>query len=251
MSNWIFLRGLMRGARHWQDFPAQFQLAWPDSQVQLLDFPGNGSRYQQASLSSVAAMAEFCQQHCDFDEAAGPVNVLAVSLGAMSAIEWARRYPRRIGKLVLINTSVANYSRFYQRLRSRNLRLLLGLLGAPAGLRQEQIILQLTSQLYYPAHPQLAQDWADYASLEPVSRANILRQLRAAASYQAPAQAPVNEVLILTSAADQLVDPACSAALAQQWACPLLTHPRAGHDLTLDDSDWVLQQLRQHWDRVE
>lgn len=247
MTDWVLLRGLMRASQHWESFPQQFSQAFPASRLHLFDFPGNGSRWQEPSLSEVGAMAEFCQQQSVLAGLTRPFNVLAVSLGAMCAIEWARRYPADIGKLVLINTSVANYSRFYQRLRSNNLGLLLGLLKHSAGLKQEQIILQLTSQLYYPRHPELAQRWAAYAQQQPVSRRNILRQLRAASSYVAPTRPPIPEVLILNSAADQLVDPACSAALAHHWQCPLHTHSSAGHDLSLDDADWLIAQISQHW----
>ncbi len=247
MSNWVILRGLMRDARHWEGFAEQLSRSQNQASVLALDFPGNGSRYQQASLSQVSAMADFCEQQTQQAGFSSPVNVLAVSLGAMCALDWAYRYPGRIQRLVAINTSVAGISPFYQRLRSRNLKRLLALLGAPAGYRQEQIILNLTSNLYYQQHPELAKRWADYAASAPVSRLNILRQLRAAASFQAPAQPPAAELLILRSLADQLVDPACSAALAQHWHCPIATHGSAGHDLTLDDADWVLQQIKARW----
>jgi pimeloyl-ACP methyl ester carboxylesterase len=70
-----------------------------------------------------------------------------------------------------------------------------------------------------------------------------LRQLWAAARYRAPAQAPA-PTLILASRNDALVDPSCSEELARRWRVPVRMHASAGHDLTLDDPDWVVDQIR-------
>jgi predicted alpha/beta hydrolase family esterase len=51
--------------------------------------------------------------------------------------------------------------------------------------------------------------------------------------------------LVLTSAADRMVDPSCSRALARQWGCALREHASAGHDLPLDDGAWVSEQVAQ------
>ena len=42
---------------------------------------------------------------------------------------------------------------------------------------------------------------------------------------------------------DRLVSPRCSQRLAAAWKVPLALHPSAGHDLPLDDPDWLLAQL--------
>jgi hypothetical protein len=34
--------------------------------------------------------------------------------------------------------------------------------------------------------------------------------------------------------------------LTHPWQCSLRLHPGAGHDLPLDDTPWVLEQI-QHW----
>ena len=50
-------------------------------------------------------------------------------------------------------------------------------------------------------------------------------------------------LLVLASAADALVDPRCSQRVAQAWGCVLRTHPSAGHDLPLDDGEWVVREV--------
>jgi pimeloyl-ACP methyl ester carboxylesterase len=82
-----------------------------------------------------------------------------------------------------------------------------------------------------------------------VSRVNVIRQLAAAARYQAPAGAPLMPVLLLAGAGDRLVSPRCSEALARQWSAPLAVHPTAGHDLPLDDGAWVAGQVKGWIDR--
>jgi len=49
----------------------------------------------------------------------------------------------------------------------------------------------------------------------------------------------------LNGARDRLVDARCSERLAQAWQVELHTHPDAGHDLPLDDGEWVARQVAQ------
>jgi hypothetical protein len=42
------------------------------------------------------------------------------------------------------------------------------------------------------------------------------------------------------------VSPACSQTLANKWQVPCLVHNQAGHDLPLDDGDWVLRAIAQY-----
>src|SRR5690606_27264001 len=94
----------------------------------------------------------------------------------------------------------------------------------------------------------LARRWAVYATTHGVTRANALRQLYAAARFKAPAALPASvPVLVLNGGGDRMVDPRCSQALAAGWSIPLRVHAHAGHDLTLDDGEWVLGQIR-NWE---
>jgi predicted alpha/beta hydrolase family esterase len=90
--------------------------------------------------------------------------------------------------------------------------------------------------------PQKVAEWAGYAQQNPVSRRNALRQLIAAARYEAPVSKPVPPLLILASAQDRLVNPRCSRTLATRWNVTYVEHSTAGHDLPLDDAPWVVRQ---------
>jgi pimeloyl-ACP methyl ester carboxylesterase len=242
-SNWIFLRGLMRESGHWGDFVAQFQRALPGSRVVTLDLPGNGALHGTRSPSSVPELVAQCRAQMQARHIAPPYNLLAMSLGAMVALEWACEAPQDVSALVLINTSLRPYSPVWQRLRPANYGALLRLAlfgGTPLG--WECTVLRLTSNR---GDASVLPRWLQLRQQHPVSRANALRQLVAAARYEAPHRLPRMPVLVLGSEPDRLVSVACSKALALQGAYALRLHPAAGHDLPLDDGPWVAQQVRQ------
>lgn len=240
MSTWVLLRGLTRESGHWGPFTAQLQAALPGCEVLALDLPGNGHLYQQSSPTQVDGMVAHCRAALARRQVYGPVHVLGMSLGAMVAVAWSATYPHEVAAQVLVNTSLRPFSPFYQRLRPGNYaRLLrLALPGATPAL-WERSILDMTSNA---PHPDLLPQWLALRQRHPVSRANALRQLLAAARYTAPARW-ATPTLLLASAHDRLVSAACSQALARHGPYPLRLHPWAGHDLPLDDAAWVVQQV--------
>ena len=241
---WILLRGLTRERRHWGSFAQTFTDAVPRARVIALDLPGNGALYRQASPLNVADMAMHCRRELQRLGVPPPYHLLAMSLGAMVAAEWAASHPQELAGAVLINTSMRPFSPPQQRLRPHNLGPLLRLmLAAPGGLEREELVLRLTSGAP-KCHAGVTTQWAAWQRECPVSRANALRQLWAAARWLAPLARPAVALLVLTSAADALVDTRCSQQLARRWACPLASHPWAGHDLPLDDAPWVAEQVR-------
>ncbi|MBV7455952.1 alpha/beta hydrolase [Acidovorax sp. sif1233] len=246
MRQWILLRGLARESAHWGDFLADFERALPRDRVQPLDLPGNGQLHRQPSPLSVPAMVRACREALAGSGIAPPYHLLAVSLGAMVATEWARVAPAEVAGCVLINTSFRPFSPFYHRLRPRNYAALLRLAlwgGAPQQI--EQVVLRLTSNSA-PERQQVVRDWAAVRARRPVQAANALRQLVAAARYRAPRVGPVARILLLASHGDGLVRSQCSQAVASAWRVPVVLHPRAGHDLPLDDPRWVIRQV-QDW----
>ena len=244
MSTWILLRGLTRETAHWGTFPGRLAEALPGARLVTLDLPGNGERHGEQSPWTVAAMVEACRAELRRRRIAPPYHLLAMSLGAMVAIEWACRAPDEVEGSVLINTSVRPFSAFYRRLRPRNYGRLLALaLSTRDPLADETVVWRLTSNRSRMDEATLSR-WVGARAARPVSRTNALRQLVAAARYRAPSHAPMSRTLLLASERDGLVHSGCSKAIAQAWSCALTMHPTAGHDLPLDDPDWVVRQLR-------
>lgn len=241
---WLLLRGLVRESRHWGDFSQQLAdtLRAP---VLCPDLPGNGQLYRMTSPLELNALVEYLRTrvlHLQDTRPAGsylPVRVLGLSMGAMVATAWALRYPLDIDRLVLINASLASLSPPWQRLRPSALATLARALFSDS-VRKEALIYRLSCN--HPSDSTLAQ-WLDYAREYPVSARNALRQLVAAALYRSGPHRPGMPALVLCSHNDALVNPACSAAIANHWRAPLCIHTKAGHDLPHDAPDWVLAQI--------
>ncbi len=244
MTTWVLLRGLTRESRHWGDFPESFRQADPGARVLTIDFPGNGALHRSASSSDVREMAGHCRAELARRGVAPPYDVLAMSLGAMVAVAWAHAYPPEVRRCVLINTSLRPFSPYYRRLRPRNYLSLLKLaVFGGSSAEWEARIFSATSRLRADKL-EVLKDWIAFRDEYPVTRKNAWRQLCAAARYRSPAAKPAASLLLLASRNDALVDARCSQALAGAWNCPIRVHPRAGHDLPLDDPRWVIEQVR-------
>lgn len=240
---WVLLRGLTRESGHWGDFPLKLLRALrpgqPGVRLELLDLPGNGHLHRQSSPSSVTAMREACQQELLRRGVLPPYNLLAMSLGAMVASDWAAHHPEDLESVVLINTSLRPFSPFFRRLRPANYWSLLALSLFRLSLRQREArVLAMTTRLV-PKPEQVLDQWVDLQQRHPVRRRNALRQLLAAVRYRASGARPRPPMLLLCSRRDELVDWRCSQAISRAWGVPLRMHPEAGHDLPLDDGDWV------------
>lgn len=240
---WVLLRGLGREARHWGEFPQILRDALHGASVLTPDLPGNGLRWQETSAASIAGQCDSLRAALSDLLAQGPVNVLAISLGGMVAVDWAHRYPSEVARLALVNTSFASIAPFWRRLRWHNYPTLLSLPLYRIAAR-EQGILRLTSNRIDRRACALPQ-WVAWQRETPVTTGNLLRQLYAAASYRAPKRWPTCPTLVLASEQDRLVDPYCSVKLAELAGWPIAMHPNAGHDLPLDDPQWLAAQISQ------
>ena len=247
MTTWVLLRGLAREARHWGDFATTLGAALPGARVVAIDLPGNGRLNTQPSPLTVAAMVDAARRQL---AARGitptpPCYLLALSLGAMVALAWAAQHPDEVAGAVLINTSLRGVSPLHHRLRPANLARLLGVLGAGSDLERERAILALTSARVRGADDEAAllARWCAIRRTAPVSAANVLRQLIAAARYRLPRLPPPVPLLVVSSLGDRLVDARCSQRLAERWRLPHAIHPSAGHDLPLDDARWLAKTI--------
>jgi pimeloyl-ACP methyl ester carboxylesterase len=241
LKRWILLRGWTREARHWGEFPVQLGAALPDSEVVAIDLPGTGALHRETSPASVERIVERCRSRLQELGLAAPFNLLGLSLGAMTSLAWCRRHPGEVEACVLINPSTRTFSPFHHRLRPASYAAIAGALLEREPQRREAAIFALTSSR--PADASVAARWAEFAASHPVTRANAARQLVAAARYRAALAPPAVPLLLLASGGDRLVDPRCSLELARHWALECRVHPGAGHDLPLDDGEWVAAEV--------
>lgn len=240
MRRWVLLRGLARESGHWGGFPRALARATGD-QVLALDLPGNGTRWAEPCPASIPTLAEDLRRHLPLSRQ--PTVLLAMSLGAMVAVEWASRHAGELAGCVLVNTSGGGASPFWRRLRPGRYadiaRIAWPMTSVAA---RDAAVLRMTTRGRHPRADLLAQ-WTALARAHPVSAMNAARQLWAAARYRIPPAPPASPLLLLSSLGDALVHPACSEDLAQRWQAPHEVHPWAGHDLPLDDPGWVLDRV--------
>lgn len=240
--NWIFLRGLVRGVGHWGNFAEQVQKVFPKDHFEFLEVPGNGVLWRQSSPWAVAEMVSQMRVQSAFVKNQKRFHMVGVSLGGMLATEWARRFPGEVEGLCLINTSAANHAKFYQRFRPQNWGAILEILLQKSVLERERRILKLMAHSQERRAEALAV-WVAESEKHPIPRKNLLRQLVAAGSYRFPAEPPAPAVL-LASKKDSFVSVVCTQNLASVWKVPAFYHPWAGHDLALDDPQWLLDCLK-------
>ena len=243
MMHLILLRGLAREAAHWLTFPAQLQQTLGDNcKVHLVDFPGCGQYFRQPALASVADMTDHARTEIAIAEILArneSVYVLGISMGGMIALDWAQRFPHELNGLILINSSAGNQP-FWWRLRPGAwLTMILALLSDSSA--REARVLKIVSNNTADYAQNLSQ-WLSIQQQRPVVRATIMTMLRAAAQFRPQPTCAVNG-LVLASDGDRIVSVRASLSIAQQFHWPVLRHPSAGHDLPMDDPDWIVDKL--------
>jgi len=243
----ILLRGLSREQRHWGSFTGLLHKHFTDKQLICFDLPGNGQRNHLQSPATIAGIVEFIRDELSAVLSQGPVHLVALSLGGMVAMEWMDKHPQEIASAALLSCSFKGVSPFYQRLRPANYLNLLNVIFSSNDYASEKTILKMTSQ-GHQQNKALLEQWVSYARQNPVSRQNVLRQLLAATRYQLPRVKPDVPVYLLNGLQDKLVSPQCSVDLAERWHLPLDSCQLCGHDLSLDNEQWVFKRLCKWFD---
>lgn len=243
--NWLLLRGLTREQRHWNDFPQVLQGSMSGSQVFCLDLPGVGTEIHRSSPTSVAQMTDdirsrwipFKQQH------SGPWNILGISLGGMITMDWCARYAGDFQRAVIINSSAANLSLPWQRMKWNIMPQLIPLAMLKDPAERERVILNLTTGMVkdHDIHA-IAQHWASFAGDRVRLSRTFARQIIAATLFKAPPALHLPS-LVLSSLSDGFTDPSCSRRIAERFGSHLECHPDAGHELALDDPHWIAAKV--------
>jgi hypothetical protein len=146
-----------------------------------------------------------------------------------------------------VNTSLKGISPFYQRLSPQNYWKLFRILFLEKNLaNRERIILEMTTQSK-GFDPDLVKKFVDIQLEHPVKLKTVLAQLFAGIRFTPPKEAPKVKTILLGSLGDQLVHPQCSISLSKKWDIPLEQNAWAGHDLPLEDPQWVLEKIEKYF----
>jgi len=244
--NWLFLRGLTREQRHWGRFKMIFERDFEGSQVYCLDLPGTGTEVSRESPATIPAIVNDLRDRWLALRAAteGEWGLMSISLGSMCGMNWVSRFENDFSRIVTINSSAANLSHLFKRLRPEMLGGVLksGLLDRDP-LLKERKILSMTTNHSQEVIYELAHEWANYAREAPVAKSTAVNQVMAAISFFAPQKIQI-PMLVLSSANDRFTHPDCSKDLATHFKSQLVVHESAGHDLPLEDSEWVVREVK-------
>lgn len=242
-KHFYLIRGLIREKGHWGSFLKHLEASFPDARITTIDIPGAGDYFNSPSPLSIRRMVEQMRQ--DFlkirTENEEP-HLIAISLGGMIAVEWMKRYPADFKRATLINTSFGGISPVYHRLFPSAF---LFLLKVPVlkGRSKESRILELVTN-----HKEIFNDtldmWEVIQKERPVSLKNTIKQLLAGARFKVGEFHPPIPLTILASTKDRMVSVECSRAIAKKWNLQIVEHPTAGHDLSVDDPEWVALRIK-------
>jgi pimeloyl-[acyl-carrier protein] methyl ester esterase len=241
-DTWLLVRGLAREYEHWFDFPERLGRVL-GARVVGLDLPGCGTQWKEAAPLSVAANARHVAGRLrhEYGVPARPWGILGLSFGGMVATALCEFFPTWASHLVLINSS-SGLSRPFERLQPEGAAELLRIATLRDAGERERRVYRLVSSLTGEALERCVASAVEAGARHPVKISTVARQLAAAARFR-PSEGPRRQTLILSAEGDRLVNPRASVQLAQFFRAPLRVHPTAGHELTLDDPDWVVSRI--------
>lgn len=241
-SNWILLRGLVRGTEHWGSFKDRLQKRFPNDTLEYLDLPGNGRRCAEESPLKISEYVTDLRAHSELVKKGEKFKILSMSLGAMVTVEWMRQFPEEVTQAFLMCTSSSGFSPFYHRFLLNNYLRIPRLLAAQNDVEfVEKSILEMTTNNFQRQQAELS-SFVEYSKSFRLKPQNAIRQLLAASRYRFPKQAP-GSVCLIGSYGDRLVSPQCTLEIGKAWGLVPQMHPWGGHDLAIDDPEWVLEQL--------
>ena len=243
--NFVLIRGLARESGHWGSFLKELQSKDYCLSVTGLDLPGAGVYHKISSPLTIRENAEFLVSKLkekNLDD--GNLVIVSVSLGSMVAIEMAYLYPHLFKKVYLMNTSVSGLSPIHHRLQLQAMKRFYKILGSRSLENRELEVLKMVSNKEEDWSKNL-KDWVTIAKERPIKPQNFLRQLLAASYYRLPNKKPETAMVVLNSKADRMVHYSCSEKLSKKWSLPIYTNLHAGHELALDDPEWVLERLQE------
>jgi pimeloyl-ACP methyl ester carboxylesterase len=231
------LRGLSRDQRHWGRLPSLIEGA------ALLDLPGVGTEHVRPSPTTIAEIAEDLRARwlALRDARTGPWGLFAISLGGMVAMEWCAAHAGDFTRLVLVNSSARGLCPPWKRLRLGRVPTVVRALFDRDPVVRERRVLSMTTARLQDVDA-VARRFAELHREQTTTRGAVLRQMLAALRFRAPARLDL-PVLVLSGARDRFTHPDCPRRLAAHLGAKLEIHPEAGHDLALDDPEWVRDRV--------
>ncbi|MGL6237107.1 MAG: alpha/beta fold hydrolase [Segniliparus sp.] len=237
MPKFLLLRGLSRESRHWEDFPELLESRLGATTTSV-DAPGFGSEHRRVSPRTIAGITDDIRER--FGQGGADWTFVGISLGGMVALDWCARYPEDFGRVVIINSSTAATPLFRRFSPAALPDIALG--RFKSDVEAELAILAMSANHPEIDRTDLAERWAGYLAEQRPSSTSLANQIIAAALFPMPKQVST-PALVLAARQDRMVSASSSETIAARLGAPIRYHETAGHDLTLDDGPWVVDQI--------
>jgi len=238
------LKGLVREKRHWGEFVAVMQNAFPNATIIPMDYPGVGQKNDRLSPTNFKEyVADMRQEHQQYFKPGEENILIAISLGGMMARQWMEMYPDDFKKCILMNTSFRGICPVHKRLRPQSMKTFVKLALTRDRDMVEKGILEMVSNRR-DKHPPILKNWIRYQQERPVSHRSFINQLTAALTFNPPKSPPKPPLLILAGKKDRLCHYSCSEKIHHLWGGRLEMHPEAGHDLAIDAPEWTVEKIQ-------
>jgi pimeloyl-ACP methyl ester carboxylesterase len=241
-KKWIGLRGLARGNGHWGNFPEVLKSFDPNIDFEMLEIPGNGTLNNNRTPLIAEEVLTLLKQNSRIANENKSFNLIGISLGGMLGLKWAEQFPLEIEKLIVINSSLSQFSPFHKRLQPDQILHLTQALYEKNTAKRELIILKIVSNFVEKNKSNLKKN-IEFSTNYPTTTSNLLRQLILAKFLTIDKTKLNTQIKLLCSSNDKLVHYSCSKKIAEQFSLPIQFHTSAGHDLLLDAPEWVAKQM--------
>ncbi len=241
--NIILLRGLVREKRHWGDFPERLKQHLPHVRILTPEIPGVGKFVDRVSPDTMDEMIHFMRKDIEPELRDSDNVIVAMSLGGMLAKRWSELYPQDFKQMILVNTSFAGITPLFKRLQPMTLLKFVKIFLTPTVEGREKSIVRLTSARK-DKHHHVAKSWIEIQNDAPVSRKSFVNQIKAAMNFKPSKERPTPALTWLAAKGDRLCHYESSVRLQKLWGGNLKLHPTAGHDLSIDDPDWLIGEIK-------
>jgi pimeloyl-ACP methyl ester carboxylesterase len=243
--NIFLLRGLVREKAHWGEFKEKIQATFPDAKIITPEIQGVGQYNEMTSPDNFPEMIDFMRSnHEEYFNGDQENVLLAMSLGGMITRQWIEMYPNDFNKIILVNTSFKGINPLFDRLKPAGIINFFKIFFSPGVKARERSIIKMVSNNNLN-HEEIIQEWIDIQIKRPVKRASFINQIKAALTFTPPQTWPGTlPLLILAGKNDRLCSFKSSKKLHKVWGGQYLEHPTAGHDIPIDDAEWLIEKIK-------
>ena len=243
--NIFLLRGLVREKEHWGEFKKLIHLYFPEANIITPEIQGVGEFVDQISPNNFRDMVQFMRQkNQEYFHSNSNNIIIAMSLGGMMIKQWLEMYPQDFKKVILINTSFKGINPISKRLRILTLLNFIKIFISRNINNRERSIIKIVSNLNKD-NEEIIKSWVAIQKKRPVSKKSFINQIKAALNFKTNKNWPKEiPLLILASKKDKLCHYSCSEKLSKLWQGEFHLHSSAGHDLPLDDGEWLLKKIK-------